>query len=173
MPTTEKTTRANKLERGHAVGQTRAMNAAGPRQPTMKTRRLRYDSQGNRLDRAAGSSRRRPAKAEADNPWRRGGPKGPPAGSFWWTNPAGPLFAGTMMSPTSMRRLSVKTRSPLAERYGLKSMSSAILSRCAARSAHRAGRGHATASMLPTTGSPSVRTGRLSSPPTSHSPTAA
>ena len=52
MPTTEKTTRDNKLERGHAVGQDPVpMNAAGPRQPTMKDEYgFRYDSQGNRLD---------------------------------------------------------------------------------------------------------------------------
>jgi hypothetical protein len=52
MPTTEKTTRNNKLEQGHAVGQDPVpMNAAGPRQATMKDEYgFRYDSQGNRLD---------------------------------------------------------------------------------------------------------------------------
>ena len=52
MPTSEKTTRNNKLEQGHAVGQDPVpMNAAGPRQATMKDEYgFRYDSQGNRLD---------------------------------------------------------------------------------------------------------------------------
>ena len=52
MPTTEKTTRNNKLEQGHATGQEPVpMDAAGPRQATMKDEYgFRYDSQGNRLD---------------------------------------------------------------------------------------------------------------------------
>jgi hypothetical protein len=52
MPTSEKTTRNNKLEQGHAVGHDPLpMNAAGPRQATMKDEYgFRYDSQGNRLD---------------------------------------------------------------------------------------------------------------------------
>ena len=52
MPTTEKTTRNNKLEQGHAVGpDPLPMNAGGPRQSTMKDEYgFRYDSQGNRLD---------------------------------------------------------------------------------------------------------------------------
>jgi hypothetical protein len=52
MPTTEKTTRNNKLEQGHAMGQEPVpMDAAGPRQATMKDEYgFRYDSQGNRLD---------------------------------------------------------------------------------------------------------------------------
>jgi hypothetical protein len=52
MPTTEKTTHNNKLERGHATGpEPVPMDAAGPRQATMKDEYgFRYDSQGNRLD---------------------------------------------------------------------------------------------------------------------------
>lgn len=52
MPTTEKTTRNNKLEQGHAVGpEPVPMNAAGPRQASMKDEYgFRYDAQGNRLD---------------------------------------------------------------------------------------------------------------------------
>jgi hypothetical protein len=52
MPTTEKTTRNNKLERGHATGpEPVPMDAVGPRQATMRDEYgFRYDSQGNRLD---------------------------------------------------------------------------------------------------------------------------
>ena len=52
MPTTEKTTHNNKLERGHAVGpEPVPMDGAGQRQVTMKDEYgFRYDSQGNRLD---------------------------------------------------------------------------------------------------------------------------
>ena len=52
MPTTEKTTRNNRLEQGHAVGQEPvSMDAAGQRQATMKDEYgFRYDGQGNRLD---------------------------------------------------------------------------------------------------------------------------
>jgi hypothetical protein len=52
MPTTEKTTRNNKLEQGHATGQEPVpMDATGRRQATMKDEYgFRYDSQGNRLD---------------------------------------------------------------------------------------------------------------------------
>ena len=52
MPTTEKTTRNNRLEQGHAMGQEPVpVDAAGPRQATMKDEYgFRYDSQGNRLD---------------------------------------------------------------------------------------------------------------------------
>jgi hypothetical protein len=52
MPTAEKTTRNNRLEQGHATGQEpMSMDAAGPRQATMKDEYgFRYDSQGNRLD---------------------------------------------------------------------------------------------------------------------------
>ena len=52
MPTTEKTSRNNRLEQGHAVGQEPVpMDAAGRRQATMKDEYgFRYDGQGNRLD---------------------------------------------------------------------------------------------------------------------------
>jgi hypothetical protein len=52
MPTSEKTTRNNRLEQGHAMGQEPvSMDAAGQRQGTMKDEYgFRYDSQGNRLD---------------------------------------------------------------------------------------------------------------------------
>ena len=52
VPTTEKTTRNNKLERDHATGpEPVPMDATGPRQAAMKDEYgFRYDSQGNRLD---------------------------------------------------------------------------------------------------------------------------
>jgi hypothetical protein len=52
MPTSEKTTRNNRLEQGHGMGQEpMPMDAAGQRQATMKDEYgFRYDSQGNRLD---------------------------------------------------------------------------------------------------------------------------
>lgn len=52
MPTSEKTTRNNRLEQGHAMGQEPvSMDAAGQRQSTMKDEYgFRYDGQGNRLD---------------------------------------------------------------------------------------------------------------------------
>lgn len=52
MPTSEKTTRNNRLEQGHAMGQEPVtMDAGGQRQTTMKDEYgFRYDSQGNRLD---------------------------------------------------------------------------------------------------------------------------
>ena len=52
MPTSEKTTSMNKLERDHAVGpEPIPMGAAGPRQATIKDEYgFRYDSEGNRLD---------------------------------------------------------------------------------------------------------------------------
>ena len=52
MPTTEKTSNNNRLERGHAVGQEPVpMDIAGQRQATMKDEYgFRYDGQGNRLD---------------------------------------------------------------------------------------------------------------------------
>jgi hypothetical protein len=52
MPTSEKTSNNNKLERGHAIGpEPVPMNAAGSRQATFKDEYgFRYDGQGNRLD---------------------------------------------------------------------------------------------------------------------------
>jgi hypothetical protein len=52
MPTSEKTTRVNKLERDSATGpEPVPMDATGPRQAAFKDEYgFRYDSQGNRLD---------------------------------------------------------------------------------------------------------------------------
>jgi hypothetical protein len=52
MPTSEKTTRNNKLERDHATGpEPVPMDATGRRQAAFKDEYgFRYDSQGNRLD---------------------------------------------------------------------------------------------------------------------------